>query len=175
MLVIGRAEIGIVVDNEPDILTLNYPRIFDLSGDNQPQEEPFKGKSESVRNKTKVSILVVDDDSIFARNFTAILRDHGYVAESVGSGRDAIEQFGAVDFDIVFLDIKLSDISGLEVLKKIKEIRPYTNVIMITAFPQNNLLNEAIQHGAFDCFCKPFDIDAILNIIENLGKKNGQA
>jgi DNA-binding NtrC family response regulator len=115
-----------------------------------------------------VRILVVDDDLIFGKSFTTILKDKGYNVEWVNSGNSAIAQLENKYFDIVFLDVKLPDINGAEVLKRVKAISPKTNVIMITAFSFDEFAEELIQSGAFAYFNKPFDISLAIRAIEEL-------
>ena len=119
-------------------------------------------------SKRLIRILVVDDDVTFGKNFAAILEDKGYTATLVDSGNAAITELGGAHFDLAFVDIKLPDINGVEVLRKIKEVSPKTRVVVITAFPLDKLLMEAVEQGAFDYFCKPFDVNAVLQVVKDL-------
>lgn len=151
-----------------DFLTPPYPEIFNCSQNNQIIPEPLMGKVEGD-NKGLMRILVVDDDLIFGKNFTDILKNIGYTVELVNNGNAAVTELGDSHFDIVFLDIKLPDINGIEVLKKVKAIRPKTNVIVMTAFPFDIMAMEEVkQAGAFTYFYKPFDINAVLRAIKEL-------
>lgn len=150
-----------------DCFSLFYRKIFDSSNGNQFNSEPIAGKVEN-NGKKMVRILVVDDDLIFSKSFTAILKDKGYNVEWVNSGNSAIAQLENKYFDIVFLDVKLPDTNGAEVLKRVKAISPKTNVIMITAFSFDEFAEELIQLGAFAYFNKPFDISLAIRAIEEL-------
>jgi len=144
-----------------------YRKIFARSGGDQFNPEPIAGKAESTERGT-VSILVVDDDLIFGRSFVSVLKEKGYNAELANTGKSAIAEVENRYFDVVFLDVKLPDMNGVEVLKRIKTIRPETKVIMITAFSYNEFADELLQLGAFAYFCKPFDISLAFRAIEEI-------
>jgi DNA-binding response OmpR family regulator len=111
-------------------------------------------------------ILVVDDDLIFGKNLCTILIDKGFKVELAGTGNKAIEVLGLGHFDIVLLDIKLPDINGIEVFKKIKEAKARTAVIVMSAYPFDKEVMDTIQEESLIYFCKPFDINAVLNAIK---------
>ncbi len=146
---------------------LLYRNIFYCSGNNQFNPEPIAGKAEST-DRGVVNILVVDDDLIFSKSFVSVLKEKGYNVELANTGNSAIAELENRYFDVVFLDIKLPDTNGVEVLKEIKTIRPETKVIMITAFSYNEFAEELIQLGAFAYFCKPFDMSLAFRAIEEI-------
>lgn len=82
------------------------------------------------------------------------------------TGYEAIEKVKENQFDLCLLDIRLPDINGVEVFLKIKEISPNTRVIMMTGFAVEELIEQAINNDAYACIHKPFDIDKILEIID---------
>ncbi|MFH1665320.1 MAG: response regulator [Candidatus Omnitrophota bacterium] len=116
----------------------------------------------------KQSILVVDDNKDFADVFCDILRANNYKAESCYSGAQAIELVTANIFDILFLDIRMPDMDGVQALKKIKEIRPKTMVIMMTGYSVDEMVHRALEEKASDIIYKPFEIDKVLSLIENI-------
>ncbi|MBM3246682.1 MAG: response regulator [Candidatus Omnitrophica bacterium] len=79
-------------------------------------------------------VLVVDDEAAVRELFSDLLKKEKCAVECVASGEEALELVNKEDFDIVLLDIKLLGMSGLETLKKIKDIKPDLIVIMITGF-----------------------------------------
>lgn len=121
-----------------------------------------------VQGQGLTRILIVDDDLIFGKNFAVILKDKGYSVDLVESGNEAVNRLSAEDFNIVFLDIKLPDINGIEVLKKIKEINRKTNVIIMSAFSFDGLDTDMAREGTVKYFCKPFNINEALGIIKEI-------
>ncbi|KAF0134579.1 MAG: two-component system NtrC family nitrogen regulation response regulator NtrX [Candidatus Saganbacteria bacterium] len=117
-------------------------------------------------------VLVVDDEQSIRQSFELILSDK-YKVITAASGEAAIKHTTDENPDLVFLDIRMPGMNGLETLKKIKEINPDTIVIMVTAVNEMQKANEAIKLGAFDYIVKPFDVDNILNFTANLlSRKN---
>ncbi len=116
----------------------------------------------------RIHVLVVDDDLIFGKNFVTILKDKGYSVELAGIGNKAIDMLNTEHFDIVLLDIKLPDINGIEVFKKIKEAKGKTGVIVMSAYPFDKPVMDKIKEESLIYFCKPFDINAVLDAIKKI-------
>jgi len=122
--------------------------------------------------ETKVTrILLVDDDMIFGKNLATILRERGYETGLADSANSAFEKLAEEKFDIVLLDVKLPDISGTEVFKKIKQDNPDIDIIMITAFSCDLLVKQLAEKSKFYCFSKPFDINEVLGAVDKLAKE----
>ena len=117
-------------------------------------------------------VLIVDDEKAFCESMTDILDTKGYEVESENSGDAAITKVKEKFFDVVLMDIKMPVMTGVEAFKQIKEIRPKTAVIMMTAFSVEDLIKEALKEGAFGCLRKPLDIDKLVEQIE-LAKEKG--
>jgi DNA-binding NtrC family response regulator len=113
-------------------------------------------------DRSKRSVLVVDDDQAMREMVVALLEDQGHHAEGSASADGAVEALRAHDFDAVISDIRMPGRSGIEMLGEIRQIRPQTPVIMMTAFGSIDSAVEAMQAGAFDYVTKPFKQDAIL-------------
>ncbi|MBW1913075.1 MAG: response regulator, partial [Deltaproteobacteria bacterium] len=83
---------------------------------------------------TDTKILVVDDELIMRESLAGWLERDGHYVEKVNSGEEALERFKEVRFDILLVDIKMEGISGIDVLKQVKESDPDVAVVMITAY-----------------------------------------
>ena len=101
-----------------------------------------------------------------------ILTEKGYDVVAVSSGKKGIELIKERFFDIVLTDIKMPEMNGIEVLKKIKGLSPSTSVMMITAYTMHELIGEAKKGGSLEIFPKPLDIDKIISRIEEVKNKN---
>lgn len=119
----------------------------------------------------KTSILIVDDDTGMTETLSDILIDLGYDVAVSDDGYKAIKMIKEKKFDFTLMDIKMPGINGVETFKEIHRISPETKVIMMTAYSVEELVNEALQDGAFDILYKPLDIKKILTIIKKT--KNG--
>jgi len=116
----------------------------------------------------KAKILIVDDEELFLDSLGEALSNSGYRIFKATRGKDAIERFKKQKPDVVVLDVKLPDIDGMKVLRKIKELdgdSVATIVIVMTAFSGIKGAVEAIKLGAYDYVAKPFDIEELKIII----------
>lgn len=118
-----------------------------------------------LKNK---QILVVDDDALMCKSLCGAIRRKGYEVDAANSGFEALEKLSSQKFQIVITDIKMPEMSGLELLNKIKERSPDTAVVMITAYGSIDTAIEAMKQGAFDYVLKPFPTTKIIEIIEKL-------
>ena len=120
-----------------------------------------------LMNKRKV--LIVDDEEGIRNILCDFLDKKGYRTRSVADGRELIVQLNSELPDIVFLDIQLPDINGLELLKMIKQIDEDIIVIMISGYATEKKAKQTFQFGAFDYIRKPFDLEqvaAMLSAVE---------
>ena len=111
------------------------------------------------------SILIVDDD-IAHRTMLRILLDWEYKIFEADDGSAAIEKVAKQNFDLVLMDVRMPDISGIEALDKIKAITPGLPIVMMTAYWSDQVVDEARKKGAFDYITKPFDFDELRQTIE---------
>ncbi len=112
-------------------------------------------------------ILVVDDQYGIRVLLCEILQKDGYVMHEAANGVQALKIVEEEKPDLVLLDMKIPGMDGLEILKRIKENHAEVDVIMMTAYGELNLINEAMSLGAITHFAKPFDIDDIREVIKN--------
>lgn len=111
-------------------------------------------------------VLVVDDDKAMRDMVVALLEDAGHSACGAEGVDEALEFLGDGDFDAVISDIRMPGRSGIELLGAIRELRPETPIILMTAFGSIDSAVEAMQAGAFDYVTKPFKRDAVLISLE---------
>jgi DNA-binding NtrC family response regulator len=108
------------------------------------------------------TILLIDDDPSLRRVTEYNLSSRGFIVLAAESGFQGLEFFRAHDPDLVVSDVKLGDLSGLELLEKIKEESPDTPVIIMTAFGSIEMAVQAMHKGAFNFITKPFDRDTLI-------------
>ena len=114
-------------------------------------------------------ILVVDDDDALRESIVSILESEGYVLDVAKSGFEAEIKLRNKIYNLVLLDIKLPDITGIELLAKINQFTPRTKKIVLTGFPDTETAIKSVNEKADAYLVKPFDPDALLDIIaENL-------
>ena len=119
------------------------------------------------------TVLIVDDEQTLARSAKAFLADHGYEAEVTGSGEQALELLERLQPDVVFADVRLPGMSGIDLLKRIREFDPVLPVIMLTAYGSIEGAVEAVKLGAFDYVKKPVDLEE-LKLLADRARENRQ-
>lgn len=101
-------------------------------------------------------VLVVDDEAIVVNSIRKILSRKGFAVEEAFTCKDALAQVFAHDYDLVLLDMRMTDGNGMDVLQKIKAKRPDLRVVIVTGYASIDTAVEAIQKGASDYMPKPF-------------------
>jgi CheY-like chemotaxis protein len=114
----------------------------------------------------KASILIVDDDINLCKTMTHILGRKGYVITTAQDGPEAIERVKEKPFDITFMDIKMPLMNGVETYRRIRKIRPEAMVMMMTAYAVEDLVQKALQEGAYGITYKPLDVERLIAVIE---------
>src|SRR5258705_1912716 len=109
----------------------------------------------------KVRILVVDDEPSMREMLRIVLRRDGYDVLVAENGRDAIEQLRTTPCDMLLSDIKMPDLTGVEVLRAAKDINKNIVAFMMTAYASTSTAVEAMRLGAVDYFTKPFSMDEL--------------
>ncbi len=120
-------------------------------------------------------VLVVEDKPEMIRTITdCVLEPQGYVALVALNGEDGLRMALSEDPDLVILDLRLPKMSGLEVLRTLRELRCSVPVIVITAYGSEEVVVRALRLGADDYLAKPFELDEMLKVIERVLDKSKQ-
>ncbi len=122
-------------------------------------------------------ILVVDDDPDICVLFKNILEPRGYQVGTALSGEEAIEMVRESRYDMIFTDMKLPNMDGLQTYLAIREINPQAVVVMMTAYRReaSDLVVEALRKDAYTCLYKPFDVGEVIQLVDRIcrGKRQG--
>lgn len=113
-------------------------------------------------------VLVVDDEKNIRRTFSLALESMEHEVSTAASGREAVEQLKQASFDVAFLDLKLSQESGLDVLEEIVRVSPQTFVIIVTAYASVETAVEAMRRRAFDYLPKPCTPEQIRHVLDKV-------
>jgi DNA-binding NtrC family response regulator len=119
----------------------------------------------------KISLLIVDDEESVRDSLYNWFIEDGYLVESAENARTALNMLEKKAYDIVLADIKMPGMDGLEMLKRIKSIKPDAIVIIMTAFATVDTAVQALKDGAFDYVTKPFDPDDLSHLIRNASRQ----
>ena len=117
----------------------------------------------------KKTILIVDDDPSINAILNFILQQADYNTIITSSGEDCLKTVkDNHTIDLIFLDLKMSGISGIDTFKKLQKISPNLLVVMMTGHVDESLLKEVFSLGAYGIVYKPFDVEEILTIIKTI-------
>jgi len=119
----------------------------------------------------RATILVVDDEHGVRQSFYMVLKDEFNVLLAE-SGTEAIDVFSKNSVDLILLDILLPDIDGIELLERLKELDPNTEIIMVTAVKEIQIAVKAIKLGAYEYIAKPFVVDDVITLIHRALEKH---
>jgi two-component system response regulator PilR (NtrC family) len=112
-------------------------------------------------------ILIIDDEKSILHLLSVVFKKEGWKVETCLSSLNAIEVINKKDFDLIVCDIKMPQISGMEILKHVKEKKQDVPVIMMTAYGSIKQAVDALKIGAVDYVMKPFEIDELKIIVAN--------
>ena len=116
--------------------------------------------------ETRETILVVDDEDLARKNLAHVLSREGYDVVSVNSGGEALDLLQERSFDLVLTDLRMEKVDGMEVLKKSRELQPYTEVIMITGYATVDTAVRSMKEGAYHYVAKPYKIDEVRAVVK---------
>ena len=113
-----------------------------------------------------ISLLVVDDDAGMIQTLNYVFAEKGYEVVTLNHGAEAIELVKKRSFDIIFSDLKMPGMNGVEMVRQIKRVAPETSFVMITAYTMHELVEEAKKEGVQAIFAKPLDLDTVISFID---------
>lgn len=119
-------------------------------------------------SKTAHRIMVVDDDTALRSTLQEILLDEGRDVIAAADGFEAIELALEGSIDLIFMDIRMPGMDGVEAFLKIKEILPDCIVVMMTGYAVESLVEKALSEGARTCLSKPVSIEELLEIVDEV-------
>ena len=121
----------------------------------------------------EASVLVVDDQAPIRESMVITFRREGYAVSSAASGHQALELLAQKPFDLIITDLRMTGMSGIDVLKKTKELFPDTEVVVMTAYGTIEGAVEAIKSGAYDYLTKPFQPEELTLVAERALERKG--
>lgn len=118
-----------------------------------------------------MELLIVDDQQGIRLLLQEVFRKEGYNAHLAANGIEALKIIEQYDVALVLLDMKIPGMDGIEILKHIKKMKPDIPVVMMTAYGELGVVNEALELGAVRYFTKPFDIFEVRDEVNKLLKR----
>ena len=120
----------------------------------------------------QLKVLVVDDNLDLAKILNIYLEDSGYDVTVAYNGDEALTAFWSGDFDAVFLDVKLPDMSGIEVFQEIYKMKPQTRVFMMTGYRCEQLIADVVENGTVQILRTESEIERLPEILAKMEDKS---
>lgn len=117
------------------------------------------------------TVLVVDDDTGLQSMFKLFLKKQGFARIVVGSGKEALVALQKQKFELCFLDLQLPDTTGDEVYRQAKEIQPSLPIVIITGYPDSQMLDNILKLGPVTVLKKPLHVETLQQTMAMLGHK----
>lgn len=112
-------------------------------------------------------LLVVDDEDIVVSLIRDAFEDDNYVVKTASNGKDAVSLIEQHKFDLIITDVRMPNMSGIEMVEQARQIQPDVGVIFMTGYANLNSAKDAIKQGAFDYILKPFELNEIRQAVRN--------
>lgn len=119
-------------------------------------------------NDNKANILIVDDEMGMRETLVDIMEDMGYHVTMAVDGYDAIQKVKQHAFDIIFMDVRMPGLDGVDALKEVKDIQPGAKVVLITAYAVDDRIRDALRDGAYRVLDKPLDLQTMIDLVEDI-------
>jgi len=123
------------------------------------------GESQPESRKS-LKVLVVDDEPHICEVMSQFLENEGYEAASADSGVTALSMMNSFDPHIVFLDIRMPDMDGIQCLRRIKDNKKETEVVIMSGFATTQMARKSLEIGAFDYIGKPLCFNHIREVLQ---------
>ena len=121
-------------------------------------------------NEKKMKVLVVDDEKSVREFFREFLKKKNAEVEFVSSGKGAVEEAGKNHYDLIFMDIVLPEIHGVQAYEKLKELGKKIPVIMMTGYSVEELIKRAYKDGIKSVLKKPFALQEVETVFDEVAK-----
>lgn len=121
-----------------------------------------------MSSEKKVKVLIVDDEPTVRKFLTQLLTMETMEVKCAENGSKAVEAAKKENFDLTFLDVKMPKVNGLQTLKQLKKINPDSKYVMMTGYAVDDLLEQAKKEGAVCSIKKPFDINQVKKLADEL-------
>jgi len=115
-----------------------------------------------------MKVLLADDDPAMLETLSDILEQARFEVVAVKDGREAMAALAADRFDAIILDIVMPGLNGIEIIDETRKTDPAAKFVIITAYSDSELVDEARNRGVDGMFFKPIDIDALLSALEEM-------
>jgi CheY-like chemotaxis protein len=112
-------------------------------------------------------IFFLDDDDVILESFAMIFSDMGFEVVTCSNAAEGINIASSGEFDLILSDVRMPELNGAEVVRKLRTLRPGARIFVMTAYPGDPLVQVALEAGAQGVMKKPFEIAKILDLLKD--------
>jgi len=123
-------------------------------------------------SKDKTRVLLVDDEKEFASTLAERLNLRGFDVSVAAGGDEALEIFRDAEVEVIIIDVMMPGMNGMELLKRVKDMKPWAEALLLTGKGATRDGIEGMKLGAFDYLSKPVDIEYLVDKINNAAQKS---
>lgn len=127
-----------------------------------------RGTYAALPEKRVVTALVIDDEDNIRKSLKAALKPSGWESVTAESGEVGLERFKEQRFDLVFLDLMMPGMNGAETFRAIRKLDPQVDVVIMTGFPDPDIMSEVLKVGPFSVMMKPFGLKELRTVLERV-------
>jgi DNA-binding NtrC family response regulator len=127
---------------------------------------PCRGKIKVDWMNKKQRILLIDDEEMFVNTLAERVREFGFVVDISYNAEVALELFGVNDYDLVVTDVHMPGMDGMELILRLRQIKPEQSVVIMTGFPTRAYSEKSFRMGSINYILKPFSSDGFMKMIE---------
>ncbi|MFA7467816.1 MAG: response regulator [Desulfotomaculaceae bacterium] len=120
-------------------------------------------------------LLIVDDQIGVRRLISEALLENGYVVDQASNGSEALDMLIEKQYHLIILDVKMPGMSGIETLHEIRKLNPSVSVVLMTAYEELDIVEEARKLGVEHYLCKPFDLNELRALARKLIPSRGNS
>jgi|APFre7841882793_1041355.scaffolds.fasta_scaffold01725_5 DNA-binding NtrC family response regulator len=124
-----------------------------------------------TRHDNAFRILIVDDNKELREILEEYLRDEGGLIDGASNGKEALAKHSQAPYDLIITDLNMPEVSGMEMIRKIKQENDVTEFIIITGYASLDSAVDAVKMGAFDYIVKPFRMEELKVVVKNVREK----
>lgn len=132
-----------------------------VSGCDGMNAQDNKGGQDTVDTAARLRVLILDDEANIRRTLTLYLEGKGHTVRAVSNAQDALSEATRDVFDLLFLDLRLGETNGLDLIPEFRRLAPWMTIVVITAYASVATAVEAMRRGALDYLPKPFDPEQV--------------
>ena len=122
-------------------------------------------------NPDILQVLIVEDSKPLREMLVHVLKDDGTHVDSAKDGKEALETYHSASYDLIITDLNMPEVTGIELIKRIRELDDLVEFIIITGYATLESAVEAIKAGAFDYIIKPFKVEELQVAVRNVRDK----